>query len=162
MSWKVIIVATDAVNVSADEFLRACNDYPTHFGKPDAVRSRLEDTLRGAFWESDGTGHFGTDDFGFEISLYDINAAKCESPVEAHEEERTADVQFIFIDVRGKGDPVRLLAKLAKTHNWLLIDTAADDGYAWIDLNDPSITGWNAFREYRDHVIPDDEEHSQS
>ena len=143
-------MATDSTANNANEVLQQCNDYPTYFGKPSSVRDRLQDTLPGTSWESDGTGHFVTDQYGLEISLYDTESNKC---LTTDEDGESLDVKFIFIDVAGGGNPVLPLVTLAKANGWQLIDTASDEGYSWIDLDNPSEESWENFKTYRDHTM---------
>jgi hypothetical protein len=58
----------------------------------------------------------------------------------------------VLAEVRGNGNPVSVLAALCLPNGWIVIDDASGRP---VDLSGNSATGWDDFREFRDHAIQD-------
>lgn len=106
---------------------------PEAMGTTEEVRARLSAQLPELEWDSHGFAGCGGDGFSFEIYV-----------------PRDQPVTGVSFDVRGSGDPLPELVRIAKANGWCLLDEAMG---AWIDLESPSREGWQRFQAYRDRAV---------
>ncbi len=94
---------------------------------PEVLRKHFEQQLAKEWAEFIGDG--------FSVTLYGFEA----QPLAA-----------IHAEVRGDSSPAPVLAALCNPHDWVAVDNASGQP---IDLAAAKVSGWEAFRAYRDDAI---------
>jgi hypothetical protein len=69
-----------------------------------------------------------------------------------------SELNFINAEVRGMGNPLPILAALCRPRSWSVIDSASK---TTLNLNDPQSHEWQAFQEYRDSAVAEDEDEEE-
>lgn len=59
-------------------------------------------------------------------------------------------IRAIHVEVRGRGDPIPILAAICGPRGWLAVD---DSSGRPVELGDASTSGWEAFQAYRAHAL---------
>ncbi len=132
MSWDVLVYACDSPPESMGDLP---DDWqPPHLGSVDEVRGRIADSLPDVDWSSPDWGTLKGDGFSFEFSLA----------------SKASLLDCFMVHVRGGGDAVRCLSKLAADNNWFLFDLSEGE---WIHLMEDPNAGWDAWQSYRDRVL---------
>jgi hypothetical protein len=101
-------------------------------GAGDAVREKISACISGVDWSDPTWGHFRGDGFSFEFNM-----------------GRKEPLDGFKIHVRGGGDAVAALLRLAEQTNWYLLDCSEGE---WLHHCSNPESGWQAFQAYRDHV----------
>ena len=137
MSWDVCVIKADGY--------RSINDLPTGFepaplGSIDQIKEKLKKVYPTVVWSSPNSdcGSWGTYENRGEGYSIEFNLGK-KNPVGS-----------IMLHVRGSGSVVSTIAGLCIENSWKAIDTSAGE---FLDPQQPSSKGWEAFQSYRDQVI---------
>lgn len=137
MSWDVCVIKADGY--------RSMSDLPTGFepaplGSIDLVKEKLAKVYPTIVWSGPNSdyGTWGT--YENKIAGYSIefNLGKKDA------------VGSIMLHVRGRGSAVSTIVELCVQNGWRAIDTSAGE---FLNLQQPSSKGWEAFKLYRDQVI---------
>ena len=110
------------------ERIRDMPDHPFH-----ALIPTWPEETRASFARSRLLGDFDAGEFS--VRLYGFEA----QPIAA-----------VYVEVRGNGNPVPLLAAICIPNGWVAID--GTDGQP-VDLAGEAANGWARFREYRDDAV---------
>ncbi|MEI5674561.1 MULTISPECIES: hypothetical protein [unclassified Nocardioides] len=133
MSWDVVLVDVARPRPRVSELDEAL---VRPLGPADDLRAWLCEELPGTDWSDPRWGAWSDGEHLFELSID-------EDPV-----------TMLMIGVRGGGDPVAVLRRLARARGWSVIDTSTGD---WLDLDgrdgDDGGAGWMGFRAFRDHDV---------
>lgn len=129
MSWDVIVenYGGEPPDLN-DEMVE-----PKSLGGPAAIRKKFDAQFPGIEWTSDRDGVFESDEFLIEITIGSENPIK-----------------HVMLSVRGDGDPLAVVAALAKANKWSLFDCSASE---YLDLDKHS-AGFEEFQAFRDRALP--------
>lgn len=141
MGWDVMIFNYHGAP-PRDITLSSDDDGPFVLGAAKRVREAITTTLPGVDWSDPTWGMYLGNGFTFEFS------AGSDDPIMA-----------IMVHVRGGGDPIPELLRVAVPNQWSLFDCSTSE---FIDPNDPSQEGWTGFQAFRDRVIQEyqDKDHT--
>ena len=96
-------------------------------------RRQIAQHLPGVDWSDPNWGIYEEDEFTIEFNTGE------DDPLES-----------LMLHVRGGGDALQALLRLARPTGWGLLDCSTSE---FIDLENPSAEGWEAFQEFRDNAI---------
>ena len=97
------------------------------------VRRQISNVLDGTDWSDPPWGRFEGDGFSIEFNV------GADDPIDS-----------MMLHLRGGGDAIATVAKLAAQIGWAAIDCQTD---AFIDLEAPSEEGWEKWQGFRDRVV---------
>jgi hypothetical protein len=126
MSWTVSVFGGERQGLDDPAF------EPTALGTGDEVRDRISAHLRGVDWSTPTWGQYSGDGFMFEFSV---------GPEEP--------ITSFAVHVRGGGDAIADLLRLAVPNGWHLVDWSTGEV---IDPASPSYAGWHGWQAYRDKI----------
>ena len=129
MSWDVLIMNYHGKPPKFEEIVGD----PEPLGPAEEVRQAISAALPGVDWTNPTWGLYGGDGFTFEFN------SGAEDPIST-----------IMVHVRGSGNAVESLYKLAVPTNWSLLDCSTSE---FLDLQNPSRSAWKDFQAYRDKII---------
>jgi len=130
MSWDVLIFNFHGPFPSKEE-LNAKDFRPPPVGEVDLVRKKLSKSISEIDWSDPSWGILRGDGFRMEFNL-----------------QKDGIVQSFMIHIYGGGNPLPIIHKLCVDNDWFAFDTSS----GWLDREDPSDKGWQAFQEYRDEL----------
>jgi hypothetical protein len=131
MSWDIMIYASEVPPPPVAEMTDEWRFQP--LGPCREVRDKISKCLPEVDWSDPTWGTYEGDGFTLEFCISEPDI--CES---------------IMVLVRGGGDAVAALLKLAQRWNWYFLDTAQGE---WFHHCADCEAGWKAFQAYRDRVI---------
>ncbi len=70
---------------------------------------------------------------------------------------RDGPISFFQMDVRGRGNPMPVLVRLCRGNKWAIKDVEGEV----VDLDLPSLPGWEEFKQSRDQAVGEIEEEPQ-
>ncbi len=130
MSWDVLIMKTDgktSVRELPTDFM------PQPLGDAEELRRRLSARFASLDWSDPAWGTFDGDGFSIEFNFTE-----------------SGPVDGFMLHVRGDGDAVSTIVAMCKQFGWQALDCSTSE---FIDLDDPSLEGWNGFRTFRDRAV---------
>lgn len=133
MSWDIMVYGFRGAPPPVDEW--DDDSAREALGSSAEVRSKIDASLPGVDWSDPEWGVFEGNEFSFEFNLDDEES-----------------IDSFMIHVRGGGDAVATLLKVAVPNGWSLYDLSTDE---WIDPKDPSNAGWEDFQAFRDRALGD-------
>jgi hypothetical protein len=108
---------------------------PPDLGSADEVKEKIAQALPQTVWEG-WLGGLRSAGLSYEFEL---------------EQSHISDkIRMVAVSVRGNGNPLVVLKRLAETTSWYVMDCTDS---TWIDLDKPSLESWEEFRKFRDSVI---------
>ncbi len=107
----------------------------TKFGTLEEVREQISECLPDTDWSDPSWGQY--EGAGF---LYEFNIGKDDHG------------SGFMVHVRGGGEAVSELLKLAMKRDWYVLDTSQGE---WLHHCTDQDAGWERFQEYRDRVLGD-------
>jgi hypothetical protein len=133
MSWDISVFAT---RVPPPPVAAMPSDWRGEvLGTSKEVRDQISLFLPGTDWTEPTWGIFQGDGFSYEFNIGD--------------EESNAG---FMIHVRGGGDAVSPLLRLAKCSGWFLLDCSQGE---WLHHCENTKAGWQGFQAYRDSLFPE-------
>jgi hypothetical protein len=131
MSWDVMIFnLRDQTPPPLEELQEG--DYEP-LGAAADVRQQIASLLPGVDWSDPTWGIYEGDGFSIEFNVGE------EDPIEN-----------MMLHVRGGGDPIAAITRLAKPLGWSALDCSTSE---FLDLDNPSQAGWEGFQAFRDKVF---------
>ena len=131
MSWDVSVFASDSPPPSVTEM--PADWKGAMLGSAAAVREAISGALPGVDWKEPTWGRFKGNGFSFEFNMGKADPS-----------------DGFMIHVRGGGDAVAALTKLASDCGWYLLDTSTGE---WMHHAENPAEGWEGFQAFRDSVI---------
>lgn len=131
MSWDVSVFASDSPPPPVEEM--PADWKGAVLGSAAAVREAISSALPDVDWADPTWGRFTGNGFSFEFNM-----------------GRDDPTDGFMIHVRGGGDAVTSLVRLAQQCGWYLLDTSAGE---WMHHADDPSAGWEGFQAFRDSVI---------
>jgi hypothetical protein len=131
MSWDLSVFASADVPPPVEEMPRDWRGQV--LGTPDQVRAALSLSFPGVDWASPNWGHFEGPGFSLEFNIGD------DDPNDG-----------FMIHVRGGGDPVTPMLRLAEASGWFILDCSSGE---WLHHAEEPDAGWLGFQAYRDRVL---------
>jgi hypothetical protein len=133
MSWDVLILA---LNTSPFENEPA-DLQPVLMGDAEEVRVQISRSFPSVDWSDPAWGELVEEAYVIEFNFV-----------------RAGPVDHFTLHVRGGGDPVRAVTRLCQEHGWYAYDCSTGE---FLDLQSSSGEGWEAFKEWRDHALRDED-----
>jgi hypothetical protein len=133
MSWDVSIWAAPEPPPPVAELTDQWRWTP--LGLRSEVRQQISRVLPGVDWTDPHWGVYRGHGFTFEFSI----SARKPEPLES-----------IMVHVRGGGDAVPLLLRLAAENDWYLLDCSAGE---WLHHLPAPDEGWQEWQAFRDRTI---------
>lgn len=131
MSWDVLVFAAKEPPPPVAELPGDWQGEP--HGTVVEVRRKISECLPGVDWADPAWGIFEGDGFSFEFSI------------------GAQDLSDSFmVHVRGHGDAVTPLLRLAEHWNWYLLDFSQGE---WLHQCSDANAGWQDFQEYRNRML---------
>jgi hypothetical protein len=131
MSWDVWILNTGGKTPPPPEQLQDSDYRP--LGPAAEVRQHISALLPGVDWSDPIWGDYEGDGFSIEFNL-----------------GKNDPVGAMMLYVRGDGDPISAIVRFIRPLGWSALDCSTCE---FLDLDNPSYTGWKSFQAFRDKVI---------
>jgi hypothetical protein len=131
MSWDVMVF--DLAGAAPSEIDFGADFKPHSMGPAGEIRLRISEHLRAVDWSDPTWGLYEGDGFSLEFNM-----------------GKGAETNSFMVHVRGGGDAVKTLLRVAAPNGWSLFDCTTGE---FIDPANPSDEGWKAFQGYRDRVL---------
>lgn len=109
----------------------ACSE----LGEAGEVRRRISSLLPGVDWTDPAWGLYGGDGFTIEFNI-----------------DADGPIEHMMLHVRGGGDPISAIARLARPSGWAALDCSTSE---FLDFDHPSQEGWEGFQRFRDKIMAD-------
>lgn len=131
MSWDVSVFGASTPPPPVSEMP---NDWRgTSLGLGAAVREQISACIPDVDWSDPTWGHFRGDGFSFEFNM-----------------GQKEPLDGFMIHVRGGGDAVATLLRLAERAKWYLLDCSEGE---WLHHCSNPEAGWEEFQAYRDRML---------
>ncbi len=130
MSWDIWFIAAETPPPPAAQMPDDWKGIP--FGSLNEVRETITTHLPGTDWSDAAWGTYDGPGYSLEF-----NMGK-EDPCSS-----------FMIHVRGGGEVVSIIEKLATIPDWFAMDTSQGE---WWHHNQDKEKGWKSFQEYRDYI----------
>jgi hypothetical protein len=137
MSWDVLVQNFNGNPPPVEEM-----EDGLPLGTAASVRKKIDKHLPGIAWSDPLTGFYEEAAFSIEFQLGKERPITC-----------------IALAVRGGGEALAALKSFAQPNKWSLFDCTES---AFLDLDSPSAAGFEAFQEYRDRAIAQENRRAKS
>jgi hypothetical protein len=131
MSWDVSVFASDSPPLPVEEMPPDWKG--AMLGSAASVRQAISAVIPNVDWSDPTWGLLAGEGFSFEFNM-----------------GKQDPTDGFMIHVRGGGDAVPNLMKLATQCGWYLLDTSTGE---WMHHADDPNKGWESFQAFRDQVI---------
>jgi hypothetical protein len=128
MSWDVVVQNFEGHPPPEDEMVEGLP-----LGTAASIRKKIDKYLPGVNWSDPLTGFYEEEAFSIEFQLGEEQPITC-----------------MVLAVRGGGEAFAALKSFARPHKWSLFDCTES---AFLDLDSPTASGFEAFQNYRDRAI---------
>ncbi len=130
MSWDIWVVAAETPPPPVAQMPDDWEGVP--FGSLKEVREIITTHLPGTDWSDVAWGTYESPGYSLEFNIGE------EDPCSS-----------FMIHVRGGGEVVSIIEKLATIPDWCVMDTSQGE---WWHHNQDKEKGWKSFQEYRDYI----------
>src|SRR5262249_14344261 len=135
MSWDVVILKFNSPRPDITEIWYEVLHLAVSMGETETVRAKITSSLPDVDWSLPDWGVLRANGCSIE---FDYGARG--GPM----------IDYFVLHVHGSGDPFLTICKMCRENEWYALDCSTGD---FIDLEQPSRSGWQGFKGYRDKVI---------
>jgi len=131
MSWDVAIFKMREPPPENKDFPEDFQPLP--LGSGEEIKKYISEAIPGVDWTNPHFGSISFPNFAIEFS----------SP-------QNGEVEGLMLHIFGSGNPLPIICKICSEKGWYPYDTSLGK---FMDLDNPSNEGWEAYKEYRDQIF---------